>query len=272
MKRQPPTPFIFVCVFVPGLVSLASGCSEGTDLRGLEPGPRGEVRSVDSSNALVLDGGVVRLAEIEILPARDADTSPSSQEANILLGRIATGQRIRLAFGGLRQRDDFTLAHVFVLRNGKPAVWLQEELTRAGLARVRSWPDNRARTMQLLRIEAGARAARRGIWREQGYQIHDAEKLAEAGAPRPSSRSFILVEGMVMAAEERKDRLYLNFGEDWRTDFTASAASDALALWPRGGADLLALQGRRIRLRGSLYWRNGPAIELTHPEQIEILK
>lgn len=262
------------------LLTLITGCGEQADLRGLEPGPKSEVEAVISGNVLMLREGPVRLAEIEV--PRDSgtgasgtgdfgtDTGPPADGAKALLDRIATGQRVRLAFGGLRQRDDFTLAHVFVLRKGKPALWLQEELVRAGLAQVRSWPDNRARAARLLRSEAEARTARRGLWGERRFLVLEAETLASANIPRAPVRNFTLVEGVVTAAEERKDRVYLNFGADWRTDFTASAASRALALWPRGGGDLLALQGRRIRVRGTLYWRNGPAIELTHPEQIEI--
>ena len=31
-------------------------------------------------------------------------------------------------------------------------------------------------------------------------------------------------------------------------------------------------EGRRIRVRGWLAWRNGPQIEATHPEQIEVVE
>jgi hypothetical protein len=37
------------------------------------------------------------------------------------------------------------------------------------------------------------------------------------------------------------------------------------------GVDLKTLAGRRLRARGFLAWRNGPMIEATHPEQIELL-
>jgi micrococcal nuclease len=37
------------------------------------------------------------------------------------------------------------------------------------------------------------------------------------------------------------------------------------------GIDLKALAGKRLRVRGWVMWRNGPMIEATHPEQIELL-
>jgi hypothetical protein len=35
--------------------------------------------------------------------------------------------------------------------------------------------------------------------------------------------------------------------------------------------DLLALKGRGVRVRGYLRDFNGPSMDLTHPEQIEVL-
>jgi len=31
------------------------------------------------------------------------------------------------------------------------------------------------------------------------------------------------------------------------------------------------LEGRRVRVRGWIYERNGPTMDLTHPEQVEML-
>ena len=40
----------------------------------------------------------------------------------------------------------------------------------------------------------------------------------------------------------------------------------------REGFDLAAYDGRRVRVRGWLKSLNGPMIEVTHPEQIEVLE
>ena len=66
-------------------------------------------------------------------------------------------------------------------------------------------------------------------------------------------------------------RLYLNFAPDWRSDFTISIARRDAAAFARAGLDPNALSGKRLRVRGWLAWRNGPMIEATHPEQIELL-
>jgi hypothetical protein len=66
-------------------------------------------------------------------------------------------------------------------------------------------------------------------------------------------------------------RVYLNFASDWRSDFTISIERKDVAAFVSAGLDPMALAGKRVRVRGWLAWRNGPMIEATHPEQIELL-
>jgi len=82
---------------------------------------------------------------------------------------------------------------------------------------------------------------------------------------------FQLVEGQIVAPAKAKGDVYLNFGEDWRTDFTVLIPRKALRLFKEAALDPLAWTGRRIRVRGWVFSRNGPMIEATHPEQIELL-
>ena len=68
-----------------------------------------------------------------------------------------------------------------------------------------------------------------------------------------------------------RGRYYLNFGEDYREDFTATTRSRTGKKWARTGFDLLSLEGAQIRVRGFTVWINGPSIELAHIKQIEVL-
>ncbi len=83
--------------------------------------------------------------------------------------------------------------------------------------------------------------------------------------------SFQLIEGPVVSADVVRGRAYLNFGKDWRTDFTVSVEPKRVRLFRSEGLHPESYQGRRIRVRGWLRRRNGPMIEATYPEQIEIL-
>lgn len=85
------------------------------------------------------------------------------------------------------------------------------------------------------------------------------------------TQTYQLVEGRVVSVGEGAGRVYLNFARDWKSDFTISVARKDASAFQAEGIDLKALAGKRVRMRGWVIWRNGPMIEATHPEQIEIL-
>ncbi len=69
-----------------------------------------------------------------------------------------------------------------------------------------------------------------------------------------------------------RGRAYLNFAEDYKTDFTITISPRNLKSFSDGGIIPKDFAGRRVRVRGWLRWSNGPMIDVTHPEQIEVLK
>ena len=84
--------------------------------------------------------------------------------------------------------------------------------------------------------------------------------------------SFQLVEGRVLEAAVVRGRAYLNFGADWREDFTVTLAPKVRRRFEAEGIDPRDYRGTRLRVRGWLKSYNGPMIEVTHPEQIEVLE
>ena len=152
--------------------------------------------------------------------------------------------------------------------DGESRVWVQEALVSTGLARVYSFADNRACAAELLAQEQDARAKRLGLWRASVCRIQDAADAERLGR---LIHSYQLVEGTVVAVGEGRGRLYLNFAQDWRRDFTVSIERKDARAFADAGIDLNGLAGKRVRARGWLAWRNGPMIEATHPEQLEVL-
>ncbi len=142
---------------------------------------------------------------------------------------------------------------------------VQEILVEEGAARVAPRTDDTAFIDRLLALEVVAREERRGLWRHASYRPFDAQK-AEAAVG-----GFHLVEGTVLKAAATRGRTYLNFGEDYKTDFTAGAASRFVRRWAGEGLDLSALTGARVRIRGQVDWINGPSIDLVHRKQVEVL-
>ena len=188
---------------------------------------------------------------------------PLAQESKRALEKLVKRQKLQIKFGGRRQdRHRRLLAHVFDQDNK----WIQGELLRLGMARVYSFPDNRTRVAAMLKIERVARKAARGIWAHPFYAIRSPEEAAE------HIGTFQLVRGRVVKVTKVRTRVYLNFGSNWRTDFTITVRARARRYFRKARIDLLAFKGKTVQVRGWLRKRNGPMIEATHPEQIELIK
>ena len=59
------------------------------------------------------------------------------------------------------------LAHLYT----EDGIWIQGALLNQGMARVYSFPDNRALISEMLAQEKIARAAEKGIWQVSFYRI-----------------------------------------------------------------------------------------------------
>lgn len=146
---------------------------------------------------------------------------------------------------------------------------VEEGLLRRGAARVYPETEDFEGIRRLLAAENEAREARRGLWARPVYRVRDAARPEDC---EDAVGGYHLVEGMVVGAGKGGSRVYLNFGEDYRTDVTASATSTIARRWKSAGTiDLESFGGARLRIRGYVGPINGPSIELTHPLQIELL-
>ena len=238
-------------VFLPPAALLGAE-TPAPDFAQLEQGESGRAAEVVDGDTLVLDSGTeIRLVGI--------------QAPKLPLGRpgfVAWPAGVTLYYGGARlDRYGRALAHLY----RDDGLWLQGEMLARGLARVYSFADDRAIVPEMLAREGAARVQRLGIWRNPFYAVRSAEP---ATIPRDG---YELVEGRVRDVATVRGRTYINFGDDWKSDFTLSLASKVRRLFDREGYSLESLKGLTIRARGWIKSYNGLMIELTHPEQIEII-
>ncbi len=239
---------------------------------GLRDGPTGIVVDIVDGDTVLLDNDLkIRLIGIQApklaLGRIGYESWPLAEEARDALEALALGERVEIRYGEAeRDRYGRVLGHMFV---GEAAIWAQQAMLAAGLARVYSFPDNRYCLDELYRAEAQARADRLGIWDgEPYYRIRQAEK-----PQRILERvdDYELVEGRIVNADRVGQRVYLNFGDYWKEDFTIVIERSGLALFEKAGIDPLMLENAFVRVRGWVEARDGPRMEVTHPEQIEIL-
>ncbi len=228
---------------------------------------RGVADKIIDGDTLVLRGGAqVRLVGIQApklpLGRRGFAAWPLADRAKAALSRLTLGRTLELRYVGRRiDRHGRLLAH---LSDGA-GQWIQGALLAAGMARVYTFADNRKRAAEMLALEQDARTARRGIWDHRFYRVLDQAETSD------HADSFQLVEGRVLDTALVRRRGYLNFGTDWRSDFTISISPRAMRRFKSAGPGLERYRNMRVRVRGWLKSYNGPMIEATHPEQIEIL-
>ena len=240
----------------------------------LKPGETGPVRSVLDGDTLYLkDGLKVRLAAIQApkLPLGRVGFKawPLGEESKAALEGLVKDKTVQLYYGG-EQRDRYgrALAQTFTLNpKGERETWLQEEMVRLGMARVYTWPDTFQDAGKLYAAEVIARDAQRGIWGDSYYRIRSPDPNALA----QDVDSYQIIQGVITSAADVRGQIYLNFGADYKTDFTIAIAKRDRKRFAAAGIDPLSLEGATVRVRGWVELSNGPMVWLDHPERLEVL-
>jgi len=260
-----PQLFFFVLLLLPALAwseTLAPALPPGLAAGGTAV----VAETIDGDSVVLADGRTVRLIGIQApkLPkGRHFAPWPLSETARAELQNLVQGKSVALYFGGTRE-DRYGRVLAQLVRDD--GLWIEGELLRQGLARVYTFPDNRAAAKALYALESEARAARRGIWADPYYApLTPEEALGRSGR-------LELVEGRVVTAARASGQVFLNFGPDWHTAFTVRLDREALAIFRAEGVDPLALEGKEVRVRGYIRRDRSRAImDVTHPEAIERL-
>lgn len=222
---------------------------------------------IDGDTFVTSKGDHIRLLGIntpeKASPRRKAE--PFSSEATADLSRLIADKDVKLVFD-THKHDRYRrlLAHVYL----SDGTWVNRQLVADGVAHVYTFPDNRSHIAELLSTEQIARDSGKGLWSLPRWQTRTADdtfKKSEIGR-------FYIVRGTVKSTATVRDTTYLNFGDDWRTDFTAEILPDAQPMFAAAGIDPLAYQGKRVEVRGIIKPVNGIMISVSHPEQIQILE
>ena len=264
---------VAVGVFGLAVISVPPALAECTG----EDGGASVVTEIRDGEILILgDGRTVRLAGI-LAPRRTQGGSPSEARAEMEkeLAALVQGKKVELRLGEEKRDRYGRLAAQVMAGSDGGRVWVQERLAGAGLVRIMSYADNRICIRELLARENEARAANLGLWKSGHFAVRaaNAESLLNGLV-----RSYEIVEGRVQKVVEIRGRTYLNFGEDYRRDFSvyiseksARQFGDPGGAGGNAGTEFAKLKGQFIRVRGWIENFNGPSIAVTHPEQIEVL-
>ncbi len=218
------------------------------------------LRVEQNGSVILTDGRALHLEGIR-LPGTDRAQPYAGKALGLLTGLLRKGPLTLTAIPPKEDRYDRVRGQLF----SGDHTWIQIALLKSGLARVAIAPDRIACAGELFAAEAQARAARAGIWSQPAFAIRTPQALGR------DTGTFQIVQGKVVEAGLKNGRAYLNFGADWRTDFTASIAPEDMANFRRTGVDPRSYLGQTIRVRGIVQSFNGPLIEVANPQGIEVV-
>jgi micrococcal nuclease len=218
---------------------------------------------VERDGALVLKDGRQVVAEGIRLPQGRADHAPQvfADQALSVLGTLVAGKTVSLTIKPPGE-DRYGRLRAQISVGGD---WIQGELLKRGFARVSLSPARTECAAALYAAENGAREAKRGLWASADYAVRNPITLWH------DLGTFQIVEGKVLNASVHDGRAYLNYGIDWRTDFTVTISPDDMKLFRKEHVDPRDYAGKFIRVRGFVDRQNGPEIEIANPETIEII-
>ena len=212
-------------------------------------------------------GKKVRLASLQVPNIRETHGlkrpgEPMGKQSHQALIDLIQNQTLTLEFGPEKKDRKGRFVAIARLKDGRS---VQEAMISEGWALAYPFPDLRKPLPAWLKLENKARQAKRGIWQNSYWDPQSSDGVDTGGKER-----YLLVEGVVKKVAKVKGGWFLNFDEDWKTDFSGVISKqDAKTLFKK--YDVKALAGKRVRLRGWTYRYNGPAMDLHQPEQIEIL-
>lgn len=261
------------------LVGLALGASLVWILPGVEwilPAPAGGTFAKEDRQSLVMipdviDGDTFRLESGESVRLLGVDTpekgEPLFEEAKAFARAALSGHPVRLLLCDRQERDRYGRLLAFVEAS---AVDPGFELLRQGLARTLFIPPcGMERALSYRTAEREAFRKGLGIWALQRPRtVPHTEAYRYLGA-------LMTVTGRVLYVHTGPKAVHLNFGDDYRTDFTAVILRKNLPrLLEQGLAPVSSYAGRQVEVTGVVrsYKGQGPEIIVETPDQIAIVE
>ena len=228
------------------------------------------------SGSQVADGGIKRLS-VPVTDVIDGDTmvvqggdrirflgidAPEKGEEHADRAR----ERVREMVSGpvdlflCEDKDAYGRYLAVVMRKGfNVNLTLLEE----GLARPMLIPPcgNRV-AMDVLLASGPALLSRRGVYSGETFEWVDHENAWE------KTGRLAVVRGRILNLHKGKRAWHLNFGQDYKTDFTAVLFSEGRSNFRNLGLDPADLVGREVLVLGKVREYDGPEIIIRRPEQI----
>lgn len=218
----------------------------------------GTVKAVPKSDQIVFNDGKSYAIDNIRVPVH------MEQTVREYLAKFLIGKKVGMFVNeGLKNNHNDSFGNLLVHVMTEDGNWVQANLVSMGYAWVFTPETSRDLVKPLYQYEEMARRKKVGLWRIPENAVkYDNTITGTEG-------SFQIYEGVVKGFRVGNGYSYVNFGNNPATDFTILIKSSVSATLPKNFGDTVL--GQRVRIRGWVEDISGPAIYMTHPEQLEIL-
>ncbi len=249
--------------------ALAQDAAPRQDFKPLKlTGTADVIKVIDPQTILLHDGRIIRLSSLYFPDLSIDNSGDLSVLAKNILNDMLLGKTVQIYQSpdknwGRMNRMGHDIAH---LVRQPDQSWVQGVLLSLGLAQVQTTQRTPELEDRMYELETNARAEKIGVWEKDNFNIRtpdDAESYMD---------SFQIVEGTIASVALKNNRVYLNFGTDWRKDFTVSISSANKQLFIKQGYDPFKWNKKTVRVRGWIRDYNGPFMEIDHPQAIELIE
>lgn len=228
------------------------------------------VTAVIDPTTLVLDNKkVVRLAGIDLPIYPGEKENAFAVLAMQRLQALFLGQKVILFQAKDEEKGRInamnqTMGHI-LKREGDKEIWAQKMLVEEGLVRVLPTISNPEGASLLFTAEDKPREGRKGLWSTQPWAVKSPDTVMDYVG------TIQVVQGKIASVATRNNVTYLNFGRDWKTDFTIVVDATTRRALMRNKINPMGLANKIVEVRGFVEDLNGPSITLDSPAVLRVL-
>jgi hypothetical protein len=117
----------------------------------------------------------------------------------------------------------------------------------------------------MLKAEETARKETAGLWKETAFSVLTPETVSTA------MNNWAVVEGKIIKTGASNNIVFLNFGDDWRKDFTIGIEGEVRRQLAKNNVAPIEIAGKHVRVHGWVEDYNGPYIKLSNAVWLEVL-
>lgn len=223
----------------------------------------------------VIDGDTVKLSNGKLLRYIGIDSpeinikkdnhfqyspQPYSLEAKEYNRNLVEGKVVKVEFD-LNKYDKYgrLLGYCFV-----NDIFVNAKLIEEGYAVLYTYPPNVKYTDLFINLQSQARDNKKGLW--------GSYSLIEASEAHLYINQIRRVRGKVLSTYESDKCVYLNFGRDYKSDFTVVIFKNSLSAFQNKNINPVNFyRGKTIEVSGRIKEYNGPEIIVNSPYEIEVV-